>query len=113
MTALTFDEMRDYLHFHGGEAHARWCSHLSTCDGECTASVTYPTADGGQIVVTAVLKHEALWPTVTYSRPDGTPTRVDPRRVSADTWHAIHAQISAWGDIPDPSRRPTPPKEVA
>lgn len=115
MGPMTFEQMRGYVHHHCGEAHAHWCQKFPfTCDGECTATATFPTLDGQEITATAVLRHNAHWPTVTFTLPDGRNTNIiDPRQVSGDTWHAIHARISSWGDIPDPMRRPAPPKETS
>lgn len=110
MAVATLDELRSYNVFHGGEAHAAWCSRLSVCDGECTASTTAVTRDGSTVVVTIVLPHNALWPTLRYSL-DGRPWRFDPHAFTVAGYQRLNRQVRDWNQgtaIPDPSRRPIP-----
>lgn len=111
MAVMTFEEMRGYLHSHGGEHHAWWCSSVTLCDGECTATAQVTTLDGQVITATVVLHHEAMWPTLTYTTADGRPCRLDPSRLGPGQYEAINQQVRVWNNgwsIPDPVCRPRP-----
>lgn len=110
MAALTFADLCSHNAFHGGAAHAAWCAHLMTCDGACTATATFETADGRTMAVTVTLPHNALWPTLTYA-VDGQPVRFDPHTLTVAAWQALNRQVRAWNDsyaIPDLASRPQP-----
>jgi hypothetical protein len=112
MVAMTtLDDLRSYNIISGGESHAAWCSRLSVCDGECTASTTLTTRDGSSVVVTVTLPHLALWPVLRYSL-DGESWRFDPHALTVVAFQRLNRQVRQWNDshaIPDPSRRPQPP----
>jgi hypothetical protein len=116
MAALTFEQMRGYLHTHCGEAHARWCSGFPfTCDGECTDRFTFTTHDGREVDAVVTLHHEAMWPTLTYTARDGLPYRFDPSRMRAVDYEELNTKVRYWNNqwmVPEPIRRPTPPKEA-